>query len=292
MTEKETFGWAGTVLRVDLNAGEVAKRPLEKEAGINFIGGRGLNSKVLFDEVEAGVDPLSPDNVLCLAVGPLTGTSLTSTCRIEVSTISPLSNILGDGNSGGYFPAFLKFAGYDQIVVKGRASKPVYLLIDDDEVELRDASGLWGKNTWETTDALREEHGEDFWVASIGQAGENLVRFASFIFDRHNSAARGSGAVAGAKNFKAIAVRGTGKPRIAKPEEFKELADEDRKHFLTDKIQREVAKYGTHLGMLKWWPGFRYFQKYLDEKGVPEELRPEGWKKYEVRRYACMGCGA
>ncbi|MDI6642724.1 MAG: aldehyde ferredoxin oxidoreductase family protein [Candidatus Hodarchaeaceae archaeon] len=281
-------GWSGTVLRVDLTREKVAKQPLDKAVAAKFIGGRGLTSKVVFDEVKPGIDPLTPENVLTLAVGPLTGTPFTSSSRIHVSTLSPYSYILGDGNSGGAFPAFLKFAGYDQIVVTGRASKPMCLRIDDDEAELRDASDLWGRNTWETTDMLQEELGKDFRVSCIGQAGENLVRFASMIFDKYCSAARGSGAVCGSKNLKAIAVRGTKKVEVARGKEVEELALEERRFFLADKTQREISKYGTHLGTGRWWPGYRYFYKYL--KDVPTDLRPEGWKKYEIGRTACYGC--
>lgn len=284
------YGWAGTVLEVDLSREKVEKRPLDQNEAVNFLGGRGLNSKVLWDRIKPGIDPLSLENVICFGVGPFTGTALTSTSRIEVSTLSPLTNILGDGNAGGFFPAMMKLAGYDQIIVSGRATHPVYLLIDDDRVEMRDASDLWGRTTWETTDMLREEHGEDFWVMGIGQAGENLVRFACTVFDKHFTAARGSGAVCGVKNLKAIAVRGTKKVQLADPKRFQELAMEDNKFFLSDPTQRKIAKYGTHLGMISWWPGYRYFQKYLSASDVPPELTPEGWKKHEIRRTACYGC--
>ena len=284
------FGWAGTVLRVDLNREKVVKQPLDKKAAADFIGGRGLNSKVLFDEIKPGIDPLGPENVYCMGSGPMSGSPFTSANRIHVSTLSPQSYILGDGSGGGYFPAFLKAAGYDQIVVTGRASKPKYLLIDDDEVELKDAADLWGRNTWETTDMLHEGHGKEFRTASIGQAGENLVRFASTMFDKYSSAARGSGAVLGSKKLKAIAVRGTKKAQMADKAEVDKLALEERKFFLTDPTQRKIAQYGTHLGMLGWWPGYRYFKRYLSEKDVPEDLKPEGWKKYEVGRDACYGC--
>ncbi|MEW6222263.1 MAG: aldehyde ferredoxin oxidoreductase family protein [Candidatus Hadarchaeota archaeon] len=286
----QMFGWAGTVLRVDLAREKVVKQPLDKKTAADFIGGRGINSKVLFDEIKPGIDPLAPENIMCFAVGPMTGTSFTSTGRIQVSTLSPYSYILGDGNSGGFFPWFLKLAGYDQIVVTGRAGGPKYILIDDDEVEIRDASDLWGRDTWETTDMLKEKHGKEFRTASIGQAGENLVRFASTMFDKYCSAARGSGAVMGSKKLKAIAVRGTKKVQLADKEGAEKLAAEERKFFLTDPTQRKIAKYGTHLGMLGWWPGYRYFKRYLSEKDVPEDLKPEGWKKYETGRTACYGC--
>ncbi|HID86632.1 MAG TPA: aldehyde ferredoxin oxidoreductase [Anaerolineae bacterium] len=285
------YGWRGTILRVDLTNETITKQPLDESVARDFIGGRGFNSRTLFEEVRPGIDPLGPENVLCLAPGPLTGTPLSLTSRLEVSTLSPYSGILGDGNVGGSFATFLKRAGYDQIVITGKASSPKYLWIDDGKVELRDASDLWGKTTWETTDILQERHGENISVACIGQAGENLVRFASTIVDKHSSAARGSGAVWGSKNLKAIAVRGTGKVELAHPEAFKQLAREDREFFLKDRLQHEViAVYGTHIGVMSWWPGYRYFQKYLSGDEIPESLRPEAWKNYEIRRARCDDC--
>ncbi len=290
MTKEKMYGWRGTVLRVDLTREKITKQPLDKEVAAKFIGGRGLNTKVLFDEVKPGIDPLGPENVLCLSSGPLTGTSVSLSSRIEVSTLSPYSGILGDGNSGGEFPAFLRLAGYDQIIITGRASNPKCLWINDGNVELRDASDLWGRTTWETTDMLHEELGKDVKVASIGQAGENLVRFACTVFDKYCTAARGSGAVCGSKKLKAIAVRGTGKVELAKPDEFEKLAREDREYFLKDKFQREIHKYGTHLGVIRWGPDYRYFKKSLRPEEIPDGLKPEGWKKYELGRYGCHGC--
>jgi aldehyde:ferredoxin oxidoreductase len=284
-------GWRGTILRVDLTREKITKQPLDEAIARDFIGGRGFNSKTLFDEIKPGIDPLGPENVLCLAPGPLSGTPLGMTSRLEVSALSPYSGILGDGNGGGSFAAFLKRAGYDQIVITGRASSPKYLWIEDDNVELKDASDLWGKTTWETTDILQERHGKKISVACIGQAGENLVRFASTIVEKHSSAARGSGAVWGSKNLKAIAVRGSGKVELARPEGFKQLAREDREFFLKDHLQHEViAKYGTHIGVMSWWPGYKYFRKYLSAEEIPEALTPEAWKRYEVGRAGCHGC--
>ena len=285
------YGWKGTVLRVDLLRNEVTEQPLDESVAKNFIGGRGLNSKTLFDEVKPGTDPLSPENVLCFAPGPLTGTPLGLTSRLEVSTLSPYSGILGDGNAGGSFATFLKWAGYDQIVITGRAGSPKYLWIDNGNVELRDAHDLWGKTTWETDDILHRRHGERISVACIGQAGEHLVRFASTMVDKYASAARGSGAVWGSKNLKSIAVRGTGRVKLARPEEFRQLAREDREFFSKDRLQREViAVYGTHIGMMYWHPGYRYFQKYLAADEIPDDLAPEAWKKYEIGRTGCFGC--
>ena len=285
------YGWRGTILRIDLTKNEITKQPLYETIARNFIGGRGLNSKTLFDEIKPGIDPLGPENVLCLAPGPLSGTPLGLTSRLEVSALSPYSGILGDGNAGGSFATFLKWAGYDQIVITGRASSPKYLWIDNENIELKNASDLWGKTTWETTHILQKRHGKDISVAGIGQAGENLVRFASTIVDKYASAARGSGAVWGSKNLKSIAVRGTGEVKLARPDEFKQLAGEDMDFFLKDHMQHKViAVYGTHIGMMYWHPGYRNFEKYLDADEIPDDLTPDGWKKYEIARTGCYVC--
>ncbi|MGR6836425.1 aldehyde ferredoxin oxidoreductase family protein [Syntrophomonas erecta] len=285
------FGWMGTVLRVDLTAGKVTREKLDESLARDYIGGRGFNSRVLYDEIKPGIDPLGQENVICFAPGPFTGSGLTSSSRVEVSTLSPYSYILGDGNAGGNFATYLKRAGYDQIIVTGKASSPVYLWIDNEEIQLCEAGPIWGLNTWEATDYLQERYGSDISVAAIGQAGENLVRYASTIFDKYNSAARGSGAVMGSKNLKAIVVRGNQKVAVARPEEFKDLAREDRDFFLNDDFQREVAAvYGSHIGMGRWFPGLRYFEKYLSEEEIPHKLTPEAMKEFEVKRTACYGC--
>ncbi len=171
------YGWMETILRVDLTGEKVTKQPLDESVARDFIGGRGLNSLTLFKEVKPGIDPLGPENVLCLSSGPLTGTPLSLTSRIEVSTLSPLTNILGDGNAGGDFPTFLRWAGYEQIVITGRAGSPKYLWIDDGNVELRDASHLWGKTTAEVDAAVQAELGDSrIQVLQTGPAGERLVR--------------------------------------------------------------------------------------------------------------------
>jgi aldehyde:ferredoxin oxidoreductase len=284
-------GWMGTVLRVDLDKLKHIKVPLDKSIAKDYIGGRGLNSKVLFDEVKPRINPLSPDNVICMAPGVFTATPLGITGRLEVSTLSPYSGILGDGNVGGNFAGFFKKAGYDQIIITGKAEKPVYIWIDNDKIEILDASEIWGKNTWETTDYLTEKYGNNTSVLCIGQGGENLVRFASSIVDKYSSAARGSGAVLGSKNLKAIVVKGNGNANLAFENEFRKLAKEDREYFMTDPLQRDIIpKYGTHIGMLTWMPGYRYFEKYLREEEIPENLKPDSWKKFEIGRATCYSC--
>ena len=238
-----------------------------------------------------GTDPLSPENILCFAPGTLTGTTLALTGRLHVSTLSPYSGILGDGNAGGKFAHAMKQAGLDQIVITGKSPHPAYLFIEDARVEILDASDLWGTTTWETTDRLKKRHGKDSSVASIGQAGENLVRCASTMVDKYASAARGSGAVWGSKQLKAIVVKGTGRVTLADKKRFLALSKADKTYLREDRVQREVASiYGSQYGMTHWFPGSRYFEKELASKEVPQALRPEAWKQFEVGRAGCQGC--
>ena len=284
-------GWTGRILDIDLTANTVHTRELSRDLALAFLGGRGLNSKVLFDRITPGLDPLSPANVYCIAPGPLSGTILGMTSRMEVSTLSPYSGILGDGNAGERFATVMKRARADQIIVTGRAERPCYLLVTPDKAELLDARDLWGKGAWETTDLLLARHGAKASVACIGQGGENLVRFASTIVDKYASAARGSGAVLGSKNLKAIVVVGNHNVSLADPDTFKELARLDREFFAKDEFQQSVAtKYGSHYGMINWRPGFRNYSKYLEPGEIPPQLRPEAWKRFETGRTGCGNC--
>lgn len=284
-------GWTARTIDIDLTAMTVRTPPLDRELALSFLGGRGLNSKILFDRVPPGIDPLAPENVYCIAPGPLSGTILGMTSRMEVSTLSPYSGILGDGNAGERFASVMKHARADQIIITGRAASPRYLLVTPDSAELLDARDLWGKDTWQTTDLLLARHGSKASVACIGQAGENLVRFASTIVDKYASAARGSGAVLGSKNLKAVVVLGDHRVTLADPETFKELAKLDREYFAKDEFQRNVAsRYGSHHGVLNWRPGFRNYSKYLEPDEVPPQLRPEAWKRFETGRTGCGNC--
>ncbi|HIE51059.1 MAG TPA: aldehyde ferredoxin oxidoreductase [Armatimonadetes bacterium] len=216
------YGWTGKLLWVDLTRQEAWAEELNPLWARDFIGGRGLGTKYLYEAMDPRVDPFSPDNVLIFATGPLTGTHASCGARYMVVTKGPLTGAVTGSNSGGHWGPELKFAGYDLLLIRGRASAPVYLWIYDDEVEIRDASHLWGKSTWDTEDLIRGEVGvPEARIAGIGPAGENLVRFACIINEKHRAAGRsGVGAVMGAKNLKAVAVRGTGSVRIADPETY------------------------------------------------------------------------
>jgi aldehyde:ferredoxin oxidoreductase len=215
-------GWTGTVLRVDLTRGRIKKEPLREDWAREFVGGRGLGARYLWEELDPTVDPFSPSNKLLFVTGPLTGTNASCGSRYMVVTKGPLTGTITTSNSGGHWGPELKFAGYDMIILEGRASSPCYLWIHNADVEIRSAAHLWGKSCWDTEEAVRAETGvPDAIVATIGPAGENRVRFAAIMNDLHRAAGRsGVGAVMGAKLLKAIAVRGTGGVTLADPAGF------------------------------------------------------------------------
>ncbi len=215
-------GWTGTVLRVNLTRGTIKKEPLREDWARDFVGGRGLGARYLWEESDPTVDPFSPKNKMLFVTGPLTGTNASCGARYMVVTKGALTGAITTSNSGGHWGPELKFAGYDMVIVEGRAARPTYLWIHNDQVELRDATHLWGKGVWDTEETIRAESGvPDCIVAAIGPAGEKLVRFAAILNDLHRAAGRsGVGAVMGSKLLKAIAVRGTGGVRLADPRGF------------------------------------------------------------------------
>jgi len=219
------YGYGGHILRIDLSAGEICRHPTEEHLARTFLGGRGLNVKRLWDELPAHTDGLAPENLLVFGVGPLVGTTFPGGARFNVSAMSPQTGILGDSNGGGFWGPELKFAGYDQVMIHGRAEHPVTIWIKDDVVELRDARGIWGKDVWEATETLQGELGDsDIQVATIGQGAENGVRFAGVFVNLNRPAARtGMGTVMAAKNLKALAVRGSGLIPIADPTRFGDI---------------------------------------------------------------------
>ena len=217
------MSWAGKILRVNLTAGTVKSEPLNMEWAKAYIGSRGLGTKYLVEEVDAKVDPLSADNKIIWATGPLTGTMASTGGRYTVITKGPLTGAVACSNSGGYWGAELKMAGWDMVIFEGKSAKPVYLYINDDVAELRDAAHLWGKSVWQTEEIIKKGLQDPLArVSSIGKAGENGVLFAAVVNDLHRAAGRsGVGAVMGSKNLKAIAVRGTkGVGNIRDPKAF------------------------------------------------------------------------
>ncbi len=217
------YGWIGMILRVNLTTGAITKEALDPELARKYIGARGLGSRILSDEIDPKIDPLSADNKLIFATGPLSGTNAPASGHFDVVTKGPLTGTIAASSSGGIFGPMLKYAGYDLIIFEGKAKNPVYLWINDDKVELRDATALWGKIVPEATEAIRAATDDEASVALIGPAGERQVLFANIMNECGRAAGRtGVGAVMGSKNLKAVAVRGTGAVRVADVKGFRE----------------------------------------------------------------------
>jgi len=240
-------GWMGKILRIDLNKKKISSRPLTNEQSELFLGGRGLGVEILFRELPRGVNPLSPENKLIFAAGPLTGTGAPTSGRYSVITRSPLTGTIFDSNSGGHFGVQFKRTGWDALIIEGRAEKPSYLWIRDNSVDIRSADRIWGSNTHATEDIVRSETEKDAKVACIGPAGERQVLISSIINDKHRAAGRGGvGAVMGSKNLKAIAVLGSHEISIADREEFTAVARISVEAISKNPVTKDaLPNYGT-----------------------------------------------
>jgi len=273
------YGYAGGMLWVDLTRMTVRKEPLDMELAKNYLGGMGMNGKLAYDLIKPGIDPLSSDNVLLYSAGPFLGTLIPGAVRTNIMAKSPLTGLIGMSGSGISIGPMLKYAGYDQLVITGRAEKPVYLVINDGQVEIRDAHELWGKDILQATDEIRNRLG-DYWVSCIGPAGENGVAIASIIDNKNSMHARtGIGAVAGSKNLKAIAVHGTKGIQVYKRKEFRDTVRELRnivqKSPAIDIWRNEGKIIDYYMGGFA--PSAGFSQK---------EYASRIWKTY----YACLGC--
>ncbi len=227
-------GWHGKILRLDLSQGTTSIETIDPKVARDFLGGRGWAIKYLYDEVDPRVDPFAPENKLIFATGPLTSTPAPTGNRYMVVTKSPLTGALSNSNSGGVFPTEMKRTGFDMFIFEGAAASPVYLWVDQEQVEIRSAEHLWGMDVHQTEDILLRETDPKAKVACIGPAGERLVKIASIMNDKHRAAGRsGVGAVMGGKNLKAVVVRGKNESELAEPEKMKKL---------TLALQRQVGK--------------------------------------------------
>jgi len=203
------YGWHGKLLRIDLTNQKTSIEEIDPQVSKDFIGGRGVAIRYLYDEVDPGVDPLSPQNKLIFATGPLTATTAPTGNRYMVVTKSPLTGALAHSNAGGHFPTWMKRTGFDLFIFEGKAEKPVYLWVNEDDVEIRSAEHLWGQDVPATTDALLAETDPNAKAACIGPAGENLVLMAAIMNDKDRAAGRsGVGAVMGSKNLKGVVANG------------------------------------------------------------------------------------
>ena len=246
------MGWTRKILRVNLTAGTCKSEPLNMDWAMKYLGQRGLASKYLAEEIDPTTDPLGPGNKLIMATGPLTGTPASTGGRYSVITKGPLTGAIACSNSGGYFGAELKFAGWDMIIFEGKAAKPVYLTVFDDKAELHDAAGIWGKSVWDADAAIKAKHQDPMiHVAAIGVAGERQVLYAAVVNDLHRAAGRsGVGAVMGSKNLKAVAVRGTQGVKVKDFKAFMGATNAGKKVLATNAVTGQgLPTYGTQVLM-------------------------------------------
>ena len=290
-------GYTGKVLRARLTEETVSVEPLNREWAKEYIGGKGLGARYLFEELKPGVDPLSPENVLSIWTGPLVGTMVPLTSRYAVITKSPLTGTFLDTYAGGYFGPEMKYAGFDAVIMEGKAPKPVYLWLNDGKAEIRDAKNVWDKDMFKTEELLRAEVGEKAArIAGIGQAGEKLSRIAGVTSDITRNAGRGgAGAVFGSKNVKAVVAKGSLGVEVPKMDEFVKMAK--------DMFRKDVVDNPEHAGLVtdgtpiivdmsqdasilptnNWHSG--QFDGY---QGIDSDALK---KRVFVRKKACFSCG-
>ncbi len=289
-------GYSGKFLRVNLSTGQIDRENLDMELAMKFIGGRGLASYYLAQEVDPEIEPFDPANKIIFATGPLTGSQAPTGGRYMVVTKSPLSGTIASSNSGGFWGAELKCAGYDFIIVEGKSDKPCYIYINDNTVQIKDAKKYWGKLVSETTDLLLQETRDSkARVLTIGPAGERLALLACVMNDKYRAAGRsGVGAVMGSKNLKAIVVRGTGKLSPARDEEAKKVLTNVRKKIReNDVTSKGLPTYGTSIlvnliNQSGIYPTNNFQESYFEtaDKTSGETLA----EKYLVRNMACFHC--
>jgi aldehyde:ferredoxin oxidoreductase len=286
------LGYMNKIIRVDLNTNKIKIEIPSNDILHNYVGGIGIGTRVVYDEVPPGVDAFDPENVLVLAVGPLTGTMVPGSARYHIISKSPNTTFtISNADAAGFFGPEFKFAGYDAMIIEGAAEKPVYILINDEKIEILDAEKIWGKDTFETEDAIKKKHNDDkIRVISIGPAGEKLVRYACIVNDKGHVAARGGmGAVMGSKKLKAIAVRGT-----------KSVPVKDARKLI--ELNKDWREKGQKTGMYKWGTG-RTITPYYQESLIPVKnlttnIFP-GWEKltseyvrttFENKKKTCWNC--
>lgn len=310
----KSYGWTGKILRVNLTDKTVSVSPTDPYK--EYLGGMGIANKIMYDEVPAGTDPLSPENKIVFAVGPLTATGVPLAGRTTIASLSTYTtdHQVVDAHTGGMIGAAIKKAGWDAIVIEGASDEPVYLKIDDDDIEIKPADQVWGQGTRATTEALSRKEGTDFCVATIGPAGENLLPYACIINSRNHSAGAGAAAVMGSKKLKALVVRGSQPIYVADPQEVADLSDymlreivgSNNNHVVPstqqewaeyfDKGSRWTAQKGLTWGLAEGGPidtgepkpgeintvGYRCMKAFKDEG-------PEA-EKYTIKMDGCHSC--
>jgi len=284
------YGWNGRFLRVNLNKQKAVAKEYDVAMARSFLGGRGFAAKIMWDELKPGVDPLSPENKLIFASGPLTGFALPSSGKMVVAAKSPLTGGYGDGNIGTYAAVQMRRAGYDAIIIEGKAETPTVLLIQDGTTEFLDGKELWGLNAFETEDRLRRVYGTTAGILVIGQGGENLVRFANIISQKGRGGGRpGMGAVMGSKNLKAVVIVGSGDLLAAHPKDLKELGAEAYREVLTKPNYAFWKRQGTMM-TIEWSQENSVLPTYNFSEGVFEAADAIGGFSMEKIKFSQRGC--
>lgn len=286
--------WNRKIAYINLSTEKIVQKPISKKMRSLYLGGRGINMYLLYNHVKPGIDPLGPENVLFIGTGLIGGIPCLGSGRCDIAAKSPLTGAVGDSNIGGFFAPELRFAGFDNLVIVGSAKKPVYLLINDGEIKIQDASSLWGKDSFETQTAIRNDlEDEEVKCLVIGTAGETLVRFANVRTGMKNSAGRtGMGCVMGSKKLKAIAVRGTMNLEFAYPDELLDYCKEMNGMIMGTRWAKGQSRWGTMVifnntnttGLIRT----RNFQLNRSEGG--RDLEPESMDRYSIGMAGCYGC--
>ena len=291
-------GYMGKILNVNLTTGHIEEEVLDEQLCRDYIGGYGIGARLLYERMPAGADPLGPDNILGLLTGPCTGTQALIGSRFVVVGKSPNTGTWGDANCGGRFGPVLKFAGFDGVLFSGIAEKPVVLLVQDGQAELRDAGHLWGLNVSPLEEALKAELGDDIQVASIGTAGEKLSLTAAVMNDKGRAAARsGLGAVMGSKRLKAVVARGKQKVEIADEAELRRLRRKYLHEMPKDDFFDDLRAYGTSAitaesalsgdSPVKNWGGAGTVDF---PREMADRISDDSVIAYQQKRYHCWGC--
>ncbi len=286
--------WKRKIAYINLSTLKIEQKPVPKEMRTLYLGGRGIDMYLLYNHVKPKVDPLGSENPLLIGAGLLGGIPCLGSGRCDIAAKSPLTGAVGDSNIGGFFGPELRFAGFDHLVISGKAAKPAYIWINDDEISVEDASHLWGKDTFEAQTIIRDDKDDqDIKSVVIGEAGENLVRFANVRTGMKNSAGRtGMGAVMGSKNLKAIAVRGTNSVEFAQPEELLDYCKEMNDMIMSTRWAKAESRWGTMIiysntntaGLIRT----KNFQ--LNRLVGGEGLEPENIDRYSIGSSGCYGC--
>jgi len=286
-------GWTGQLLRVNLTSKEARAEKYPKDFALQFVGGRGMAAKILWDEVPKGTDPLSPGNKFIAAAGPLSGLAMPNVGKTVVAAKSPLTGGYGDGNLGTHFGSQLRRSGYDLVIVEGKAIAPSYVLIEDSEVSILDADMLWGKGAFEAEQKLEDIHGKNIGTLMIGQGGENLVKFATVRSMLGRSGGRpGMGAVMGSKNLKALVAKGSITPPLADSETFRQLGRDGFKDIREKPGYENWMTQGTML-IHAWCQEYSVLPSYNFREGHfehAEALNGDTMEKMKTKTHGCPSC--